>query len=72
MEKEFTSSADVHNEENFMFALKCPVKFDQKGMVQLCQNFTFTKDWLHLVLSSDLIFLQNFDSIQTSSVFLAS
>ena len=39
-------------------------------MVQLSQNATFTKDWLSLILTNKAVFPQNFDSVETPSVFL--
>ena len=69
--EKLTAGADVHDEEELFGALKRPVKLDQKGVIELLEDFSFAQDRLDLILGENLIFAQNLDRVKPPRVFLS-
>ena len=50
VEEKFTTSANIHNEEEFIAVLERPMQLDQKWVIELLENATFTKNRFYFVL----------------------
>ena len=56
VKEEFTSGADVHNEEKLLWVLERPVQLDQKWVIELFKDFALTN------YRFDLVFIDKLES----------
>jgi hypothetical protein len=55
MKEKFAASAEVHDEKQFLFGPKCPVKLDDKRVIYLLKNTSFAKNRFNFILPDNFV-----------------